>query len=175
MFLTIQDLKVDQTVLPSDGVGIFVTNVNIPESVVGNLDNILERIRLLVVNDYDNIENIQYQVCATYELRNTVTGDRRQWSGSFNPRGNQSNSLSQFQVFGPDFIGVVKNACSPDNVLRQLRFHHAQTNWVFHKITSFIVTFQSEINLSHPTLLRRSLLLRRHGNRHRSITSFLLP
>lgn len=175
MYLTVQDLKVDQTVITSENNGIFVTNINIPESELNNLDTVLERARLLIINDYTNIENIQFQVCATYELRNTQTGDLRHWSGSFNPRGNQSNALSQFQRFGPNFKTIVKDASSPDNVLRKLRFHHAQTNWVFSRLTSIIISVQSEINLTHPTLIRRSLLFQRHGRRQRTISSFLLP
>ena len=175
MFLTIQDLKVDQTVIPSEDSGIFVSNVNIPESEFDNLDNVLERVKLLILQDYNNLVNIQYQVCATYELRNTETGDQRQWCGSFNPRGNQLNTLGPFQTFDENFVTFVKGACSPENVYRKLRFYHVQTNWVFHKLTSIIVAIQSEINLTHPTLLRKSLLVRQHGNHNRRVQSFFLP
>lgn len=175
MLLTIQDLKVDQTVLSSDDRSILVTNVNIPEHELVNLDNILDRVSTLVSNDYINIPNIQYQVCATYELRNTATGDIRQWTGSFNPSGNQANTLNQFEYFAPNFKQVVQNACSQENIYRKLRFYHVQTNWVFHRITSVIIAVQAVIPNNHPTLIRRSLLLRRHGNRSRAIQSFLLP
>lgn len=179
MFLTLHDLKVDQTVIPSDDAGVFITNINIPESEFGHLDNILDRAKLLIVNDYIGVENIQFQVCATYELRNTANGDRRQWTGSFNPKGNQSNSLSPFQTFTSNFKTIVKESCSPDNILRRLQFYHVQTNWVFHKLTSVIIAVQSVINLTHPTLLKRSLLARRHGSRGRSSNrathSFHLP
>lgn len=175
MFLTLQDLKVDQTLIPSENQGIFITNVNIPESEINNIDNVLARIVNLITTDYFNIANVQFQVCATYELRNTATGDVRQWTGSFNPRGNQSNALSQFQLFSPNFSQSVLNAISPENVYRKLRFFHVETNWVFQRLTSVIISFQSEIDLNHPTLFRRSLLLQRNGRRNRSITTFLLP
>lgn len=176
MYLTVQDLKVDQTLLPlNDNSGIFVTNINIPEQDLNtNLDNVIERARQLIVDDYINIFNIQFQVCATYELRNTETGDQRQWTGSFNPRGNQLNSLCPFSTFNQNFATIVKNSCSPQNVYNKLRFYHVQTNWVFHKLTSAIIAVQSVVNLTHPTLLRKSLLARRHGKR-RAIYSFLLP
>jgi multidrug efflux pump subunit AcrB len=175
MFLTLQDLKVDQTFIPSEDSGILVTNINVPESEFVNIDSVLERIRNLIVNDYYNVDNVQFQVCATYELRNTETGDVRKWTGSFNPRGNSSNALSAFQIFTPNFKEVVKNALKPDNVHRKLGFHHAQTNWVFQRLTSIIIAVQSEVNLTHPTLLRRSLLIQRNGRRNRTIQSFLLP
>lgn len=175
MFLTVQDLKVDQTVIPSEDRGIFVTNINIPESEFENLDNVLERVEQFILNDYVNIDRIHFQVCATYELRNTQTGDERQWCGSFNPRGNQSNTLSQFQLFDPNFQTIVKNASSPENVNRRLKFYHVQTNWVFHKLTSIIISIQAEVNYTHPTILRRNLLTIRNGHRNRTIQSFHLP
>lgn len=177
MFLTIQDLKVDQTVIPSDESGILVSNINIPESEFDNLDNILERVEEFVVNDYVNVERINFQVCATYELRNTSTGDSRQWCGSFNPRGNQSNTLSQFQQFDQNFKVLVKNATTPENVTTKLHFYHVQTNWVFHKLTSIIVAVQAQVNYTHPTLLRRNLLsvVRNGHHHHRIIQSFYLP
>jgi hypothetical protein len=173
MVLGLQDLKVDQTILPSiDNSGVFVTNINIPAEHLNNLDNILQRVRQLIVGDYTNVENIQYQVCATYELRNTQTGDFRQWSGSFNPRGNQLNTLSLFQHFDNNFERTVRQASTTENVLRRLRFYHVQTNWVFHRLTSIVISVQALVNLTHPTLLRRGLLANRHG---RSISTFLLP
>jgi hypothetical protein len=176
MYLTIHDLKVDQTVLPmNDNSGIFVTNINIPEQNLNtNLDNVIQRARDLIVNDYIGTYNIQFQVCATYELRNTENGDERQWTGSFNPKGNQLNSLCPFNTFNQNFETIVKDSCSPENVYNKLRFYHAQTNWVFHKLTSAIISVQSVVNQTHPTILRKSLLARRHGSR-RAIYSFLLP
>lgn len=175
MFLTIQDLKVDQTFIPSENQGIFVTNVNIPEHELVNIDSVLDRVINLITSDYYNIDNIQYQVCATYQLRNTSTGDIRQWTGSFNPRGNQANTLAPFTRFTQRFKQEVTRAVEHDNIFAKLRFYHVETNWVFHKLTSIIVSFQSVMNLAHPTLMRRGLLMQRHGRRHRTIESFFLP
>lgn len=172
MPLTIQDLKVDQTYLSSESSGILVSNINIPESEFDNLDNVLERVRQFISTDYVNVVNIQFQVCATYLLKNSETGEQRQWSGSFNPRGNQLNSLSPFQTFAPNFKTIVKNACATDNVYRHLRFYHVQTNWVFEKLSSIIISVQAVVNTSHSTLIRRNLTSRRYG---RSIQTFLLP
>lgn len=173
MFLTLQDLKVDQTFLPHQQSGIFVTNINIPSSDLDNIESVLDRIVNLIVSDYINIAHVQYQVCATYELRNTKTGDVRQWTGSFNPRGNQQNTLSQFERFGPNFHTLVHRAIAPDNIFNRLRFYHVETNWVFQRLTSIVISVQSEINFSHPTLIRRGLLANNHGRR--TICSFLLP
>lgn len=175
MVLTAQDLKVDQTILQSGERGVFVTNINIPEYQLGNLNAILDRARLLIVNDYVNVFPIEYQVCASYELRNTETGDLRQWTGSFNPRGNQSNVLNTFEPFTPSFKQIVSNACAPANIFQKLHLYHVPTNWVFHKLTSIVISVQAVVHLNHPTLLRRGILIRQHGRRKRTVSSFLLP
>ena len=173
MFLTLQDIKVDQTVIPSETVGIFITNFNIPDGELINIDDILERVERLILTDYLNIDPVLFQVCATYQLRHVETNDLRQWTGSFNPRGNQVNTLCHFQRLNRQFKNVVKTSCSEENILRKLRFYHATTDWVFERLTSIIISVQSEIQFTHPTLLRRNLTPSRHGKR--SISSFLLP
>lgn len=173
MFLTLQDLKVDQTVIPSEYSAIFITNINIPQSELINIDNVLERVKHLVLTDYINIDPVLFQVCATYQLRNVETNELRQWTGSFNPRGNQANTLCPFQRFNSQFKNIAKASCSEENILRKLRFYHTTTDWVFERLTSIIISFQSEIAFSHPTLLRRNLAISRHGKR--TISSILLP
>ena len=178
MFLTIQDLKVDQTIIPSENNCIFVTNINIPESEFEHLAQVLEHVHHLFVIDYVNVSNIQYQVCATYDLRNSQMGDSRQWKGSFNPKGNQANTLSPFKTFNAaNFATLVQEASSPENIYAKLRFYHVQTNWVFHRLTSIIIAVQSVVNVTHPTLLQRNLLMQRrgYGGRKRNVQSFLLP
>jgi hypothetical protein len=175
MVLTIEDLKVDQTYITTGHSGILVTNVNIPNTELNNIDDIIARVVNLITTDYFNIANVQFQVCATYELRNTATGDVRQWTGSFNPKGNQTSTLSSFQRFGANFNQRVKRAITPENVYRKLRFFNVETNWVFQRLTSVILSFQSEMNPNHPTLFRRSLLVNQHGRKNRAIVTFLLP
>lgn len=174
MFLTIQDLKVDQTVLASDNSGILVSNINIPEREFVNLEAVIARVNAFIISEYGSLGVIHFQVCATYELKHIETGDIRQWTGSFNPRGNQYNTLCQFQEFSPRFSAIVRQSCSDENVYRRLRFYHVQTNWVFHRLTSFIISVQSRVPLNHPSLLQHQ-----HGRgrrqRGRSHRSFYLP
>lgn len=174
MFLTLQDLKVDQTVLASDHSGILVSNINIPESEFTNLEAVIERTKTFIISEYGSLSVIHFQVCATYELKHIESGDIRQWTGSFNPRGNQYNTLCQFQEFTPDFNRIVRQSCSTENVYRRLRFYHVQTNWVFHKLTSFIISVQSRVPLNHPSIAQQQ-----HGRnrrqRMRAHRSFYLP
>ena len=84
-------------------------------------------------------------------------------------------SLSFFRLFDGSFERTVKQASTTENVLRRLKFYHVQTNWVFYRLTSIVISVQAQVHLTHPTLLRRGLLARRHGRAKRNIHTFLLP
>lgn len=175
MPLDYTQLKVDQTLLQSNERLLLVSNVNIPESEFGQLDAVLTRLQHFVSVDYQHLDSIYYQINATYDLRNSATGEIRHWSGSFNPRGNRLNILCDFQpyVYGT-FKEQVTRACDPQNIYNKLRFFHAQTAWVFDKLTSAIVSVQAYINPVHSTIERRQLLAN-HGRRSRVHLAFHLP
>lgn len=171
-------LKVDQTLLQFDQRYLLVSNVNIPLAEFAQIDTVLTRVQQFIAQDYSGIplNSLQYQVCATYQLRHSVTGEIRHWSGSFNPRGNRLNILSHFQPYQlGTFRAVVTHACTPGNVYNRLRFFHVATDWVFNGITSAIVSLQARVPVDHPTITRRQLLLRRHGRRNRVHVTFYLP
>jgi hypothetical protein len=169
-------LKVDQTLLRYNDQYLLVSNINIPESDFVRLDQVLARTQQLLALDYNGILNIQFQVCATYDLRNTSTGEIRHWNGSFNPKGNRYNSLCDFQPYLiGTFVNVVTRACHPDNVYNRLRFFHVETAWVFDRLTSAIISVQARIDPQHPTIERRQLLNRRNGRISRVQVTFLLP
>ena len=164
-------LKVDQTVIHYGDTFILVSNINIPESYFLQLENVLDRTVDFINLDYlADRQTIQYQVCATYDLRNSITQEIRHWSGSFNPKGNRHNILCDFQHFDPGtFRHQIQRACSPDNIYNRLRFFHVQTAWVFDKITSVIICLQGSIGVNHPTIERRGLLDVRNARRHNRI------
>jgi hypothetical protein len=169
-------LKVDQTLLQHDNRYLLVSNINIPESNFSQIDQILNRAQNFLALDYDDLLNIYYQVCATYDLRNTATGEIRHWNGSFNPKGNTHNSLCDFQQYvAGTFKARVTRACARDNVYGRLRFFHVETAWVFDKLTSVIISVQARIDPLHPTLDRRQLLNHRNGRVSRVHITFLLP
>lgn len=172
-------LKVDQTLLHYGNQYLLVSNINIPASQLNDqeLGPILQRAQNFIQEDYAGLENnnIYYQVCASYDLRNTATGEIRHWSGSFNPRGNRLNILRDFQNFHPaNFQEHVTRACDPNNVYNKLRFFHTQTVWVFDRITSAIISIQARVGPLHPTVERRGLLAVRNGHHHRIHITFLL-
>lgn len=177
MPLDVHQLKVNQTALPLSNHYLLVSNINIPANYLyNNFDEILNRVQQFIVQDYTNIPNIQFQVCATYELVNRINGQTRSWTGSFNPRGNVLNSLNQFQVFGPNFSVTVREACSEDNIYQKLRLFHMDTNWVFQQLTSIYITVQGIAEAHHPTILQKSLATcKKHGKTRRSAVDFYLP
>ena len=179
-------LKVDQTVLHfgNDNNGnnnnfLLVSNINIPADRLtqDHLPNVLQRAHNFVLRDYVGIPHskIHYQVCASYDLRNTATGEIRHWSGSFNPRGNRLNVLSDFQTFSTaTFVQSVARACDPNNIFDKLRFFHVQTSWVFDRLNSAIITIQARIGSFHPTIENKGLLHVVNGYHQRVHISFLL-
>lgn len=169
-------LKVDQTVLQHNNQYLLVSNVNIPVTEFQQLDQVAQRIQQFIAVDYAGIPHIYFQVCATYDLRNTATGEIRHWSGSFNPRGNRHNILSDFQHYVHTiFSWQLTRACNPTNVYNKLRFYHTQTAWVFDKLTSAIISFQASIDPDHPTVVHKNLLNHRYGRHHRVHLTFHLP
>lgn len=177
MPLNAHQLKVNQTALPFNKHFLLVSNINIPEHYLRNdFEGVLARAHHFIVEDYTNIQNIQFQVCATYTLVNRVSGETRTWTGSFNPRGNQFNSLNQFQLFGAHFSQTVREACSDENIYQKLKIFHVDTNWVFEKLTSIYITVQGIAPLHHPTILKRSLAsCKKHGKTRRINADFYLP
>ena len=172
-------LKVDQTLLHYGGRFLLITNINIPADYLTDqhLAGVLARTRRLILHDYRGInhQDIHYQVCASYDLRNSETGELRHWSGSFNPKGNRLNILCDFQTFVEDtFETEVARACHPNNVYNKLRFFHTQTTWVFDSLSSAIVCVQARISPNHPTVENKGLLDTRNGHHRRvHITSLL--
>ena len=174
-------LKVDQTVLHYGDNLLLVSNINIPadrlERGEEELQRVLERTQRFIERDYIGLPpaDIHYQVCASYDLRNTITGEIRHWSGSFNPRGNRVNILCDFQTFSPaTFKPQVTRACDPQNVYNKLRFFNVQTVWVFDRLTSAIISVQARVGTFHPTVENKGLLDVRDGTHERVHLNFLL-
>jgi hypothetical protein len=168
-------LKVDQTLLHYGGSFLLVSNINIPQGDFYRLDTVLDRVQHFIAQDYVGVQNIHYQVCATYLLRNRATGETRLWTGSFNPRGNRLNILQEFQLYqATGFKTAVTRACSAENIYNKLRFFHVATDWVFERCTSAIVSVQANVDPLHPTVENRGLLLVRNGRYTRVHNTFYL-
>ena len=177
MPLHIHELKVDQTVLPLGQHYLLVSNINIPSHYLSTTFNqVLDRIHRFIVLEYINIQNVQFQVCATYQLRNRVNGAIKTWTGSFHPRGNQLNALNQFETFSPTFKTKVQEACSDENIYEKLNLFHVDTDWVFEQLVSIYISVQGVAPAHHPSILQKNLAVRyNNGKTERKQVSFLLP
>lgn len=174
MHWTVHDLKVDQTVLSSDNSVIFVTNINIP---VANLEEqqVIDRAYNFIQSEYAHVPSVQYQVTATYELRNTLDNSVRQWSGSFSPRNNLHGSLTPFEYFDQTFIPRVQAACDLNYVRQKLTLRNVNTNYVFERLTSIVINVQAAVPANFERLIQRNLFFVRNGRHYRNQITFALP
>lgn len=177
----IHQLMVHQTLLANERGYVFVSNINVPERLLQNPISRLalaRRIRAFGCTDYAEIPMVQFQITASFELRHVTTGAIRQWTGSFNPSGNRTTSLHNFELFEP--AGVFERAFvrSSDpavaaDILRT-RPTGVDSSWIFHRLTSVIVCLQAVVGRNHHAIYSRQLLNIRSGRR-RAIRSFPLP
>lgn len=174
MNLSVQHLKVDQTVLGLDNQSVFISNINIPERYLDQVRPVLDRVYAFARREYDDIPDVRYQLSATYDLKNKDTEEIRHWAGSFLPQANNPSSLDDFHIFGPSFAERLEPLCDRLAIGAKLSLRNADTRWEFDSLTSLVVNFQAKVPDEFPTLIRRNLRLTRHG-RQRNHTTFLLP
>lgn len=176
MHWTAHDLKVDQTVFSSEESVIFVTNINIPVNYLENNPiDVIQRVYNFINIDYANVPVVQYQVTATYELRNTVDNSIRQWTGSFSPRNNAYGSLTPFEYFNASFVQRVQAASDFNFIREKLTFANVTTNYVFERVTSIVINVQAAVNANFGTLLQRNLIFTRNGRHYRNHHTIALP
>lgn len=165
----VSNIKVDQTCLPIGNSGdiVFISNINIPESYLESpeLPSLITRIRDFILNDYSTIQNVSFQVCASYNLVHSETGAIRYFHGSFMPGANRANSLLDFRHFGPEFVNQLTDTCKRDICEFVLKNVNLETSYVFHSLVSIIVSVQAKVKITHPKLMQRGFVSRK-GNRY---------
>ena len=178
MPLGIDTLKVDQTAIPSQhGQFAFITNINVPVRFLENAEteNLFSRIRQFIDGEYHNIENIQYQFTAAYELRHLKTGQIRLFHGTFHPAGNEQATITEFRSLGADFVQHALQNLTLRNINTKLEFPELETAWVVYRIRSVIVNVQSLAGRGHDAILRRNLQGFRTNRRSRTHVAYYLP
>jgi len=176
MPLPIQQLKVDQTALLHNNSYLLISNINIPSHFINQLANngVLQMVINFIDNDYTNVQNIYYQVTATYTLRHSQSGATKQWTGSFSPAGNVLNAIQPFQLYTLESIRNLPLVCNVNATETILRTSNLETLWKFESLTSIILNVQALVPFNHPTLLNRDLVHTGYGRRRVHI-SFPLP
>lgn len=147
---------------------IFISNINIPEMYLDTPDMpaIIQRIRDFILDDYSTVQNVSFQVCASYNLIHTETGAIRYFHGSFMPGANKTNSLLDFKYFGPDFSNQLTDICQRDICEFILKNYNLDTSYVFHSLVSIIISIQARVKISHTKLLQKGFV-RQTGNKYR--------
>ena len=170
-------LKVDQTVLPlHNNFFLLVSNINIPERFIGQVRPILDRIVQFITNDYGNAaSSIDYQLTASYTLRNTNTGELRTWTGSFYPTGNDRASITPFRTYRPNFVHTVSQDLQWHNITNKLQFNQLDSVWKFESLISVIVNFQGKIAHNHHVFHTKRHWANNRRRRKRTHLTFHLP
>ena len=99
------------------------------------------------------LPRFSYQVTASYFLQKPDTGEERVWTGSFIAGNDQNCSLSgpQFLLYERNsFLRVVRQSIEPNNVLECLLWRESDTEWQFSSVSSYIISFQTRLNVCHP-------------------------
>jgi len=180
-YLNRASLKVDATAVQMESRNVerkylLIYNCNLPEETVRDDDQMrgaLTRIGHLIQTDFRSCEHVSFQVTASYWLRNPVSSEEKLWVGSFFGRNNALAQLSRFTVFEPDtFVDTAFE--STRNIDNKLKFFGMDTVWVFHKLESVVINFQSQAFEKNPILTKRNLLLANKRNK-RNHELFQLP
>lgn len=149
-------LKVDALCVPltdnlqSDVIVIY--NVNIPIQYFfdpQSAQEVLAKVKNLLSRDfYDAVTS--FQITASYQLRHTITGELRTWTGSFNARNNAPAQLSGFEIFDNTTFIQVSLDHIEDIEARLTQFE--ETKWVLNQIISIIFNVQSRVKFNDPVL-----------------------
>jgi len=155
-----QDFKLDATSVKLGGEILVLYNVNLPELLVDNeadRERALEIVKNLVQTDFEG-NRVDYQITASYMLKNAVTGQTKLWRGSFFTSENSPAEITQFKQFNPStFVQTALGETSGENVRERLRWFGNNSVWAFESLESAIVNIQTVLPSSHPVFRRRGL------------------
>ena len=177
---SIHDLKVDIYVLDAEqgARALAVVNFNIPQTIVSEQSTRYEAVLGEAANFIDdNIphregETVSFQVSATYYLKNSVTGEERVWTGSFNYTSADFALLSgpDFLPFDRDFFitEIVRCTTDPNHVASCLQWTDKETDWTFVKLCSIIVSCQALLSRHHEFFDRFNLIQGGRDNTRRA-------
>lgn len=151
---------------------LIIYNINVPYQYLDEREtttrNILERIKGLLTVDFRGHEPV-YQITASYNLLNSVTGEFRVWTGSFSVRDNTPAQITGFLDFDPNTFVDDSLENLEDFEEKLERAPELSSNWVVNSINSVIFNVQCIVDDENSALN----LFPRNGRRaHRT---FALP
>lgn len=153
-------LKVDQTaIFPSNNnqKTILITNINVPERYLNNLDPILTRIDNFLKETYATLNTVYFEISATYKLVHRESGAERDWVGSYNPRFGPL--LHETSIFDITFQNTCRRILgNRENIEERLRnFNDLTSEWVFDSLYSIIIHASGFVPRDYHVLYLRNL------------------
>jgi hypothetical protein len=151
---------------------LIIYNINVPYQYLDEREtttrNILERIKALLMRDFRDKDSV-YQITASYNLLNSVSGEFRVWTGSFSVRDNTPAQITGFLPFDPDTFVTDSLENLEDFEEKLVRAPELSSNWELNSINSVIFNVQCIVDSDNLVLN----LFPRNGRRaHRT---FALP
>ena len=150
-------------------VSVVIYNINLPASVIENVierRQHLEQANNLILQDFENIRNIYYQITGSYVLINPSTGAKKTWTGSF--YANYINNPSIVQPFQKyDAATFVDSSFRLlDQAENILTANGENSEWMFESLTSIIFNVQVKVPTHHVIFQRRQLLSHRRYRKY---------
>jgi hypothetical protein len=152
-------LKVDAVCAPINeqrgSAFLIIYNINVPYNYLAEREtttrNILVRIKKLLLKDFPQ-RNPVYQITASYNLLNSISGQLRVWTGSFSVRDNTPAQITGFLPFEPDTFVEDTLDNLEDFEEKLVRAPELSSNWVLNSINSVIFNVQCIVDRENPAL-----------------------
>lgn len=160
---------------------ILLTNVNVPEIYFRHpyeeLPNIVRRIKNLIINCYDNIAEVTYEITASYTLINSQTNRLHVWTGSFNSRFLTIPSLQDEQRVTEDFEQQAINLLSDRNFIdtRLSRVSDKDTKHKYQSLVSIIFNIEGIVDNNSAKIINLNLNHPRNGRHKSKQITYILP
>lgn len=184
MLLIPERFKVNGLIVPVRGSDHFVyaLNFNLPAEDLENPDRaneLLESVQTCIEDEFPTeigIGEVYFRITASYILTHVATKEPRLWQGSFQPRTTQEHNILSNRLFSPDTFGrTAGEAVSPERVVRKLKLGNENSNWIFNKLRSVIISFQAKCKYNTHIFRQGSLFIPNTGiikARQRRSTTF---
>ena len=146
-------LKVDAVSAPIEDADhsnfLIIYNINVPHQYLDEREtttrNILERIKALLMRDFPQHEPV-YQITASYNLINIISGEFRVWTGSFSVRDNTPAQITGFLTFDPNTFVDDSLENLEDFEEKLVRAPELSSNWALNSINSVIFNVQCVVD-----------------------------
>lgn len=168
--MEIARLKVDATALATDDNRfVLIYNINIPRDKIRDRDS-LNTVCYSAERDYAGTP-FSYDITGCYVLVNNKTGEEKLWAGSFFPSGNLTSGDGTYTPYSRNKL--LHDLSNIDRRINEWRnFGGRETDWVYDRLMSVIVTCNGKVRPSLPFLTNHNLIAFNRRRQQRRIAKF---